>query len=93
MVEVRVNFPLDDNEVKRIFNALDLRYDTKHALVFGKYCNNEFMRDETMVAETISQYVSSECSFRGIGVDSVIESLEGNDIERNSLLSDPWEND
>lgn len=58
MVEVRVNFPLDDNEVKRIFNALDLRYDTKHALVFGKYCNNEFMRDETMVAETISQYVS-----------------------------------
>ena len=51
------------------------------------------MRDETMVAETISQYVSSECSFRGIGVDSVIESLEGNDSERNSLLSDLWEND
>ena len=50
MLEVRVNFPLDDNEVKRIFNALDLRYDTKHALVFGTYCNNEFMRDETMVA-------------------------------------------
>lgn len=47
----------------------------------------------TMVAETISQYVSSECSFRGIGVDSVIESLEGNDSERNSLLSDLWEND
>ena len=48
---------------------------------------------EHMVAETISQYVSSECSFRGIGVDSVIESLEGNDSERNSLLSDLWEND
>ena len=48
---------------------------------------------DIMVAETLSQYVSSECSFRGIGVDSVIESLEGNDSERNSLLSDLWEND
>ena len=28
MVEVRVSFPLDDNEIERIFNALRLRHDT-----------------------------------------------------------------
>lgn len=33
------------------------------------------------------------CSFKGIGVDNVIESLEANDSERNALLSDLWEND
>ena len=93
MVEVRVNFPLDDNEVERIFNALRLRYDTKHALIFGKYHDEEFMRDETVVADTISEYVTTACSFKGIGVDSVIESLEANDSERNALLSDLWEND
>lgn len=93
MVEVRVNFPLDDNEVERIFNALGLKHDTKHAMIFGKYHDREFMRDETMVGETISQYVTSTCSFKGIGVDSVIESLEANDSEKNALLSDLWEND
>ena len=41
MVEVRVNFPLDDNEVERIFNTLGLRYDTKRAMIFGKYHDNE----------------------------------------------------
>lgn len=93
MVEVRVNFPLDDNEVERIFKALGLRHDTKHAMIFGKYRDKEFMRDERMVGETISQYITSTCSFKGIGVDNVIESLDANDSERNALLSDLWEND
>ena len=51
------------------------------------------MRDERMVGETISQYITLTCSFKGIGVDMVIESLEANDSERNALLSDLWEND
>lgn len=51
------------------------------------------MRDERMVGETISQYITSTCSFKGIGVDNVIESLDANDSERNALLSDLWEND
>ena len=51
------------------------------------------MHDENVVAETISEYVTTVCSFKGIGVDSVIESLEANDSERNALLSDLWEND
>ena len=37
MLEVRVNFPLDDNEIERIFNALRLKHDTTHSMVFGKY--------------------------------------------------------
>lgn len=93
MVEVRVNFPLDDNEVERIFQALGLTHDTQHALVFGKYHDEEFMREERVVGEVIGEYVTAACSFKGIGVDLVIESLEANDSERNSLLSDLWEND
>lgn len=93
MVEVRVNFPLDDNEVERIFNALGLKHDIKHAMIFGKYRDQEFMREERTVGETISQYITAVCSFKGIGVDRVIESLEANDSERNALLSDLWEND
>lgn len=92
MVEVRVSFPLDDNEIERIFNALRLKCDTTHSMVFGKYYDDNFMLDERTVGDIIGRHISSECSFRGIGVDTIIESLEGNESKRNSLLKDLWEN-
>lgn len=92
MLEVRVNFPLDDNEIERIFNALRLKHDTTHSMVFGKYYDDDFMLDEKTVGDIISRHISSECSFHSIGVDTIIESLEGNESKRNSLLKDLWEN-
>ena len=92
MVEVRVNFPLDDSEVERIFRALGLKYDTKHSMIFGKYYKDEFMLDENVVGEIIIRYISSECGYHSIGVDTVIEALEGDSTERNSLLKDLWKN-
>ena len=49
MLEVRVNFPLDDNEIERIFNALRLKHDTTHSMVFGKYYDDDFMLDEKLL--------------------------------------------
>lgn len=92
MLAVRVNFPLDDSEVERIFQALGLKYDTKYSMIFGKYYEDKFMLDENVVGEIISRYVSSECGYHSIGVDTVMESLEGDSTERNSLLKDLWEN-
>ena len=92
MVEVRVSFPLDDNEIERIFNALRLKHDATHSMVFGKYYDDDFMLDERAVGDIISRHISSECSFHGIGIDTIIESLEGNESKRNSLLKDLWEN-
>ena len=51
MLEVRVNFPLDDNEIERIFNALRLKHDTTHSMVFGKYYDDDFMLDEKTVGD------------------------------------------
>ena len=50
------------------------------------------MLDERAVGDIISRHISSECSFHGIGVDTIIESLEANESKRNSLLKDLWEN-
>lgn len=93
MMEVKLCFPLDDSVVGRIFHALGFRFDAKQAMVFGKYQDNEFMHNETAAGKITSEYISTKCSFRGKGVDSVIESLERNASKRNSLLSDLWEND
>ena len=69
-----------------------LRHDATHSMVFGKYYNDDFILDERTVGDIISRHISSECSFHGIGVDIIIESLEGNESKRNSLLKDLWEN-
>ncbi|MBO5454133.1 MAG: hypothetical protein J6A69_09250 [Clostridia bacterium] len=54
--------------------------------------NVQLMLDERAVGDIISRHISSECSFHGIGVDTIIESLEANESKRNSLLKDLWEN-
>ena len=57
------------------------------------YACNKIKNKYVFLADYRFLYVTSTCSFKGIGVDSVIESLEANDSERNALLSDLWEND
>lgn len=91
MMQVKISYNLTVDEVNRILNALNLRYDKEQKRIYSICHGKELWYDEITAGIIIGSYISAQCSFEGVGVESVIEYLEKNDESHNIILDELWQ--
>lgn len=92
MLEVKVNFTLENDEIIRLLDAVGFKYDKNNRMVKVVYHGKATLFFEEYAGNILSRYLSEQCAFNSMSVESIIEELSVNEDNRNAFIENFFDN-